>query len=125
MREFVDFRQKFTMPVRVGESGENTDAWIDSFRRLLEQNRFGWCFWPYKITEGTSYLVTFDMPRFCDEITRYADSDRSTFEAIRKNRPPVDQTRAALSEFLQNCRFENCRANPGYIDAPWAGHGMK
>ncbi|HAF21421.1 MAG TPA: glycosyl hydrolase family 5, partial [Blastocatellia bacterium] len=48
IQEYLDFRDKHNVPVWMGESGENTDEWIGSFRTLLELNNIGWCFWPYK-----------------------------------------------------------------------------
>ncbi len=47
----------------MGESGENTDEWIASFRSLLEQNKMGWCFWPYKNMDATSCVVSIKIDR--------------------------------------------------------------
>jgi endoglucanase len=42
IQEYLDFRDKYNVPVWMGESGENTDEWISSFRKLLEANNIGW-----------------------------------------------------------------------------------
>jgi len=60
IQEYVDFRDKHDVPVWMGESGENTDEWISSYRTLLEQNEIGWCFWPYK--KADDLMRRFDKP---------------------------------------------------------------
>lgn len=115
--EYVAFRDRYNVPVWMGESGENTDDWIRSFRRLLEQNDIGWCFWPYKKLAATSCIVSIDSPAGWDKIVAFADGPRSTFEEIRTNRPPLNQTKKALDDYLERIRFINCKTNKGYLDA--------
>jgi endoglucanase len=117
VQEFVDFRDRYNVPLWLGESGENTDRWISSFRRLLERNAIGWCFWPYKKMDATSCLVTFDRPASYRSVIAYADTTRASFELIRALRPDIDEVKRALDGFLTNCRFENCRVNEGYLRA--------
>jgi endoglucanase len=117
VQELVDFREKYQVPLWLGESGENTDQWITSFRSLLERNDFGWCFWPFKKMDATSCPVTFDRPAFWEEIVAYADTSRVTFEQIRERRPNREHVKKALAGFLDNCRFKNCRINSGYVKA--------
>ena len=117
VQEFVDFRNKFNVPMWLGESGENTDEWISSFRRLLEKNNFGWCFWPYKKLESNRGIISIRMPKEWDAVIQFANDDRSTFEKIRKSRPSNEIVKKALAEYLKNCRFKNCIINKGYIEA--------
>ncbi len=48
IQEYVDFRDKYNVPIYMGESGENDDDWVFNFRELLDKNGIGWHFWPYK-----------------------------------------------------------------------------
>ncbi len=117
IQDFLDFRAKYSVPMWMGESGENTDGWIDAFRRLFETQNIGWCFWPYKKMDAKSCMVTFDRPEGYGLIVEYANADRSTFEAKRKARPDAEKVRKALAGFLKNCRFDRTRANEGYLRA--------
>ena len=117
IQEYVDFRDKYNVPVWMGESGENTDEWIASYRELLERNNIGWCFWPYKKLDATSSIVSIDKPGDWDAIIAFADHPRTTFEDVRKNRPPPAKVKNALTAFLQNIKLANCRINKGYIQA--------
>jgi endoglucanase len=118
IQEYIDFRNKYNVPIYCGETGENNDDWILSFRQLLESNDIGWQYWPYKKMNNTSGMMTFKMPADYSEVVEYADKPRVGFEAIRNAAPPSrEQIKKELYEVLDNCRFENCTPNNGYIKA--------
>ena len=118
IQEYLDFRNKYHVPICCGETGENTDAWIAGFRRLLDKNRIGWHFWPYKKMDNTRGIVTFPVPADYDAVIRYADTLRNSFADIRKARPgDVMKIKAALYGFIHNSLFENCTVNTGYVRA--------
>lgn len=117
IQEYLDFRDQHSVPIWMGESGENTDEWIGSFRTLLERNNIGWCFWPYKKLDATSCVVSINSPAEWDTIVGFAESPRLTFEEVRKNRPPRDRVKKALSDYLERMKFANCRINRGYLKA--------
>jgi endoglucanase len=117
VQEYVDFRERHNVPVWMGESGENTDEWVASFRALLEQNDIGWCFWPYKKLDATSCPVSITKPAEWDAVAAFADHPRATFEEVRKNRPPREKVEKALAEYLEGVKFKNCRVNEGYLKA--------
>jgi aryl-phospho-beta-D-glucosidase BglC (GH1 family) len=117
VQEYVDFGDKHHVPVWMGESGENTDEWITSFRALLERNRIGWCFWPYKKLDATSCVASIKKPSEWDAVVTFADNPRATFEDVRKNRPPKDQVDRALAAYLEQVKLKNCKINEGYLKA--------
>ncbi len=117
VQEYVDFSARYNVPVWMGESGENTDEWIASFRVLLERNRIGWCFWPYKKLDATSCVASVKRPADWDAVVAFAEHPRTTFEDVRKNRPPREKIGRALAEYLEQIKFKNCRVNEGYLKA--------
>jgi aryl-phospho-beta-D-glucosidase BglC (GH1 family) len=117
IQEFLDFRDKHNVPVWMGESGENTDEWIGSFRTLLERNNVGWCFWPYKKLEATSCVASIDVPPDWDAVVTFAEGPRTSFEEVRKHRPPREKVEKALRDYLERIKFANCRINQGYLKA--------
>jgi len=58
IRQYIDFRERYDVPIWMGESGENTDEWIAQFVKSLEKNNIGWAFWPYKKMEKPSAVVS-------------------------------------------------------------------
>ena len=121
IQEYVDFRERYNVPIWMGESGENKDEWIRGWRTLLERNSIGWCFWPYKKMDAKTCVVTFDRPAGYEEIIRFANSPRESYEQIRKARPSLEASRSALRGLLQNCDVARCRQNDGYVKALMGG----
>ena len=118
IQPYLDFRNKYNVPIYCGETGENTDEWVGQFRKLLDDQQVGWHFWPYKKIDNTRGIVQFSIPTAYDSVMRFADTARISFEAIRKTRPAnQQQVKQALDGFLQNCLFQNCKPNKGYIEA--------
>ena len=117
VEEYVAFSNKYDVPLLMGESGENTDEWVASFRALLEKNGISWCFWPYKKVDATSSPVSINKPADWDSIVAFADHPRTTFEDVRKHRPPKEKITKALAGLLDNMLFQNCRINEGYLKA--------
>ena len=117
IQEYLDFSNKYDVPILMGESGENTDEWIASFRTLLEQNKVGWCFWTYKRLDATACVASIKKPADWDAIITFADHPRTTFADIRGNRPPKEKVRQALSDYLEQVKFRNCKINRGYLTA--------
>jgi endoglucanase len=117
VQEYVNFRTKYQANIWLGESGENTDAWIKSFRTLLDKNEIGWCFWPYKKPDNPRGVMSFALPEGYELLEQYAKADRHTYKNIREKRPDAEKVKKILAEFNQNSRAEKCIENPGYIDA--------
>jgi len=117
IQEFLDFRDKHNVPIWMGESGENTDEWITSFRTLLDANNIGWCFWPYKRMDATSCVASISPPEDWEAIIGFAEGPRTSFEEVRKHRPPKEKVQKALSDYLERIKFANCKLNRGYLKA--------
>lgn len=114
IQSFIDFREKYNVPVYVGETGENTDEWIMAFRKVLENNNIGWHFWPYKKMESSKNILSIKKPLYYDSLIKYAETPRVSFKDIRSLNPDREKIKIALEEFLINCRFENCLINNSY-----------
>ena len=117
IQSYVDFREKYDVPLWLGESGENDNEWVADFRKLLEKNDIGWSFWPYKKLAEQSCIVSIPEPKGWDKIVAFQKKWGSDFETLRKYRPPIDESRKILNRFLENMRFDYCSPNPGYIEA--------
>lgn len=120
IQPYVDFREKYNVPIYIGETGENTDEWVRDFRLLLDSNAISWCFWPYKKMNNTKGIMNYEEPEPYQYITQYGLSDRSTYAKMRENRPKADtlkQIHAALRQFLHHAQYAHCFQNVGYIEA--------
>ncbi len=117
IQEYIDFSNKYNVPIWLGESGENKDQWISSFRSLLEKNNIGWCFWPYKKLDAGTCMVSINKTPEFDSVIQFSEKHRETFEEIRKSRPSKEIIEKALNEYLKNIQLYNCKINKGYLNA--------
>ena len=117
VQEYVDFSNKHQVPIYVGETGENNDAWVESFRVLLEKNNINWAYWPYKKMNNTKGIMNYHQPENYDLIINYAESDRSSYKSIRENLPNRQKVKKILKDFIENSQFKNSYQNEGYIKA--------
>ena len=119
IQQYIDYRDKYKVPIYLGESGENTNEWITQFTTVLEKNEIGWAFWPYKKMEVTSSVTTFAKPIYWDEIVAYAKLRFTSGESEKSiaARPPQEHITKAFQNLLQKIELDNCRSNPGYTRA--------
>jgi endoglucanase len=119
LRQYLDFRERYDVPIWMGESGENTDEWIAQFVKVLEKNNIGWAFWPYKKMEKASAVVSIIPPADWGEIVEFAKLPRETahVEERLKARPDQKTINRAFANLLESIRAQNCRVNNGYLRA--------
>ena len=119
VQSYVDFREKYNVPIWLGESGENTDTWIHDFVTVLNKNDIGWAFWTYKRMDATASIVSFPKPIYWDEIIAYAKLNRSTgnTEKLLPVRPSLEHAHAAFQDLLQQIKFQHAHVNAGYLKA--------
>jgi aryl-phospho-beta-D-glucosidase BglC (GH1 family) len=113
IQDYIDFSEKYNVPIYCGETGENNDDWVATFRKMLDSSLVGWHFWPYKKINNTRGIVTFNKPAYYDSVIVYANTPKKNFEDIRKHRPDQTEIQKALDGFLENCQFKNCTQNTG------------
>jgi endoglucanase len=119
IREYLDFRERYDVPIWLGESGENTDEWIAQFVKTLEKNKIGWAFWPYKKMGNSSSVVSIIPPADWQKIVEFAKLPPGTghVEERLKVRPEQETINRAFAELLENVRLQKCRVNEGYLKA--------
>lgn len=119
LQPYLDFRERYDVPIWMGESGENSDAWIAQFVKVLGQNHIGWAFWPYKKMGKPSAVVSVIPPADWDRIVDFAKllPGSGHAEERLKARPDEQLIDRVFSQLLENVRLQNCRVNQGYLAA--------
>ncbi len=117
VQEYSDFSNKYNVPIWMGESGENSDRWVDSWRRLNEKNNFGWCFWPFKKMDSPSNMVSIARTAEWDSIITFVNKPRTSYKNFRDAKPAPEVIKKAFADYLENCKFTNCTVNEGYLKA--------
>ncbi len=117
IRPFLRFRETSGKPMYMGETGENTDQWIEDFRKTLDSVEMGWTFWTYKKLDNPRGFISIPRPEGWDKICGFLSADRSSYVAIRDAREAAGDLRPVLDGFLENLPFEKCVVNYSYIRA--------
>ncbi len=85
----TNFRSTWSVPIWVGETGENTDSWMHDAAQNLNSVGIGWCHWTYKRFESGSNAALFHIPP-----------------------PYIVDGPAGLPQVLTNILFANAVPNP-------------
>ena len=113
IQRHLDFSYRHDVPLFLGETGELTDDWNESFRTLQERHGIGWSFWTYKNLDSLSTVVSIPRPADWDAIVAVADRPPA-----RWGDPlPLSPARiaAALAQYLEGARFANGTIRWSYI----------
>jgi aryl-phospho-beta-D-glucosidase BglC (GH1 family) len=119
IQPYLNFRDRYKVPIWLGESGENNDVWVRDFRTVVEKDEINWTFWTYKRMAATSAFVSWKKPANWDEIVAFAKTSGRSGEAEKQiaARPLQEHIKEAMHDLLENVRLEHCQINPGYIEA--------
>jgi aryl-phospho-beta-D-glucosidase BglC (GH1 family) len=98
IRHALELREKYNIPLWLGESGENNDQWYHDAIRLVESHDIGWSWWPLKKI-GTNQPLEVVMPPAFQKVVDYF---------VNKGpRPTAAEAEAGLEALLKNIRCEN------------------
>ncbi|NQV14880.1 cellulase family glycosylhydrolase [bacterium] len=107
IQTYINLRGAWNVPIWMGESGENSNAWFCDAIELFEAHDIGWCWWTHKkITTITSPHSAPMAPGFQQLINYWNGS---------VEQPSVAFATAALMSQAENLRTENCIYRPGVI----------
>ncbi len=104
----ISLRDRYNIPVWLGETGENSNTWFTNLVRLAEEKNIGWSFWPVKkagVNNPLRVKVNSDYRQLID----YWKGERSS--------PGADAAFQAVLGFANNHRLENCIIQRDVIDA--------
>ena len=109
MQWVLDIREQHNVPLWLGESGENSNAWFTEAINLFEDNNIGWAWWPWKRIE------TITCP--------YSINSNSNYEAIinywkgEGAKPSVADAVQGLSQLTTDLLIDNNVYYKDVVDA--------
>ncbi len=104
----INLRNQHNVPIWLGETGENSNVWFTSLIALAEKNRIGWAMWPVK-KPGINNPLRVIVPAAYTNLINY-------WKGTATN-PGVDAAFAAVMQFAENHRIENCVFQKDVVDA--------
>jgi len=98
IQNFLDYRDKYNVPLWLGESGENSNTWFTNTIRLMEDNNIGWSWWPLK-KMGINNPLQIRKPDHYDVFIKYCKGE------IPK--PDSAMVQKILDQLLENIKIQN------------------
>lgn len=104
----INLRNNQNVPIWLGETGENSNAWFTELVALCEKNKIGWSWWPVK------------KPSINNPLKVTVNSDYTKLVNYWKGNganPGVDAAFSAVLQFAENHKLENCSFQKDVVDA--------
>lgn len=101
--KFIELRDKYRLPMWLGESGENNNQWFRECVELVEKNHIGWAWWPHKKVRSDSCILTIQRPDDFKKVVDYWNGNG--------DRPSRETAAKGLFELVENAKAEKCRYN--------------
>lgn len=101
-----DLRDKYNVPLWLGESGENSNVWFTELITSLEENNIGWSWWPVKKNDLNCVL----------SVPLNAGYEKLLNNKMSASSDP-DETFEAIMQWAENHKIENCEIKYDVIDA--------
>jgi hypothetical protein len=95
----LDFREKYRVPVWIGETGENSNTWFTDAIRLFETNNIGWAWWPLKKIGINNPLEIVSNADY-DSVANYLNGNTAT-------KPAKEKVRQALMALANSAKNKN------------------
>ena len=108
IQKILDTRNKYNVPVWLGETGENSNVWYTEAIRLLEKNNIGWAMWPLK-KMGSNGPLEIKSNLNYDEVRNYLNGTG--------RKPKESNVYSGLLEVAVYSRAENNIFHKDVIDA--------
>lgn len=105
---FVAYAARWNVPLWLGETGENDNAWYRAALELVSRHGIGWCFWPWKKIATDNDPLSVEPPAGSwSRITDYLEG--------KGPRPTPEEAAAAVRAMLQASEVSRCRRNAEVI----------
>jgi endoglucanase len=108
IRGFLNLREKYNIPLWLGESGENNDQWFHDAVRLAESHDIGWSWWPLKKI-GMNQPLEVVMPPAFQKLVDYWVKNGP--------RPTEQEAEEGLNALVANVRLEKNIVHRDVLDA--------
>ena len=109
IQKFIDLRDKFNVPLWMGESGENNNEWYKAAINLFESNNIGWSWWTLKKIGSSSGIMDINKPKDYQKVIDYW--------AGKGPKPTFEMANSAFMQLAENVKLENCKINYSVLKA--------
>ena len=98
--QYLERAEALSLPVYMGEGGENEPAWLQTAFGMYEDLGISWNFWPWKKLDTWTSPASVTLPDRWGELVRYAVGEGPRLAA--------SGAAAVLDDLLERVRLDNC-----------------
>lgn len=109
IQNLLDLRNKFNVPVWLGETGENSNVWFTELNQLLLKNNIGYAYWPMKKIDNIAGVTNVKITPEYQKLLNYWKNGGQ--------KPTKDFAKKALMKIADNYKMENVKVKKDVIDA--------
>ncbi|MCF7740196.1 MAG: glycoside hydrolase family 5 protein [Candidatus Marinimicrobia bacterium] len=106
---YLQMRDKYNVPLWMGESGENNNQWYEEAVQLLEEYKIGWAWWTWKKMESTTGAYTIPKPQGYDELINYWQNGGE--------KPDTSFAYDVMMQVAENAKIDRCSLNGEVVQA--------
>ena len=101
-------REQYDIPLLMGESGENSNAWFKEAISLFKNNNIGWAWWPSKRLSTTVSINSIPTNTYYNQIVDYFKGEA--------DRPDPDLSFQGLMDLAISSNISNNIFNKGVVE---------
>jgi len=105
----LDLREKYNMPIWLGETGENSNVWFTELIQLLDKHNIGYAFWPMKKIDNIAGITNV---KITPEYQKLLDYWKNGGE-----KPSKEFATKTLMKIADNYKFSTVEIKNDVIDA--------
>jgi hypothetical protein len=109
IQNYLSIRNNYSVPLWMGESGENSNSWFVDFIKLLNKNNIGWSWWTHKKLQSISPLTSSPISPQFQQLLNYWNGSAP--------KPSTDFAMVALRLQIENMKIKNCSIRFDVINA--------
>ncbi|SDM26387.1 cellulase family glycosylhydrolase [Chryseobacterium taihuense] len=109
LKFILDLREKYNIPVWLGETGENSNVWFTQLIELLNKHNIGYAFWPMKKIDNIAGITNVKITPEYQKLLDYWKNGG--------NKPTKEFSEKALMQIAENYKFSNVEIRKDVIDA--------
>ncbi|WP_372638208.1 glycoside hydrolase family 5 protein [Cohnella sp.] len=108
IRTYLEYRDRWNVPIFMGEGGENNKLWYAGAFRLFEDHGISWNFWTWKKLERDNSPCEVKRPEGWDRLVAYLEGGE---------KPSVEEAETTLWTYLDNLPLDRCVYHRDVVDA--------
>ncbi|WP_185289955.1 cellulase family glycosylhydrolase [Chryseobacterium lactis] len=105
----LDLREKYNIPIWLGETGENSNVWFTELIQLLNKHNIGYAFWPMKKIDNIAGITNVKTTPEYEKLLNFWKNGGK--------KPSKEYAEKALMQIADNYKFSNVEIKKDVIDA--------